>query len=143
MKFGLTVNRRTVNQLGWGRKRKNSRFDYVAPDFMLADYEPHNSMTMAWLHAGIPAEERTSTRNGRRAESKFGFYIPDREPRLIPEGAFLHESAVEKIKRDPRLQDRTTSRRITAPSRCRPPQSSRWGMPRGRMRCSARREPVA
>ena len=34
VKHGLKVDRRTVNQLGWGRKRKNSPFDYVAPDFL-------------------------------------------------------------------------------------------------------------
>ena len=34
VKHGLKVDRRTVNQLGWGRKRKNSPFDYVAPDYL-------------------------------------------------------------------------------------------------------------
>ena len=34
VKHGLKVDRRTVNQLGWGRKRKGSPFDYVAPDFL-------------------------------------------------------------------------------------------------------------
>ncbi len=42
---GLNVNPATVNQLGWGRKRKNSPFDYVAPDVMA---EPHDSMTAPW-----------------------------------------------------------------------------------------------
>jgi hypothetical protein len=33
VKCGLKVDRRTVNQLGWGRQRKNSPFSYVKPDF--------------------------------------------------------------------------------------------------------------
>ena len=27
----------------------------------------------------------------------FGFYIPDAEPRLIPEGAVVHESVVKRM----------------------------------------------
>ena len=34
-------------------------------------------------------------------QSLLGHYIPDAEPRLIPEDAFIHESAIEKIKKDP------------------------------------------
>ena len=34
VKAGLKVDRRTVNQLGWGRKRRNSPFDYVAPGYL-------------------------------------------------------------------------------------------------------------
>ena len=34
IKCGLKVDRRTVNQLGWGRQRKGSPFDYVAPDYL-------------------------------------------------------------------------------------------------------------
>ena len=55
-KFGLTVNPRTVNQLAWGRSRKNSPFQYVAPDYK-ADI--HNSMNFAWrLLEGIPKSEQ-------------------------------------------------------------------------------------
>jgi hypothetical protein len=34
-------------------------------------------------------------------KSALGHYIPDAEPRLIPEGALIHESAIEKIANDP------------------------------------------
>jgi hypothetical protein len=33
-------------------------------------------------------------------KSVFGHYIPDTEPRLIPEDALIHESAIEKIAKD-------------------------------------------
>ena len=45
VKFGLAVNPRTVNQLAWGIQRKNSPFQYVAPDFKA---KAHNSMNAAW-----------------------------------------------------------------------------------------------
>ena len=37
-----------------------------------------------------------ATRNGRR-EKYFGYYIPDAEPRFIPDGAVIHESAVLRM----------------------------------------------
>jgi len=30
-----------------------------------------------------------------------GFYIPDCEPRVIPEGAHVHESVVQRMEQDP------------------------------------------
>ena len=30
-------------------------------------------------------------------KSQLGFYIPDAEPRLIPDGAFIHESALKRM----------------------------------------------
>ena len=44
VKAGLRVNPRTVNQLAWGIQRKNSPFQYVAPD---PDAKLHNSLTAA------------------------------------------------------------------------------------------------
>ena len=35
-------------------------------------------------------------------KSRFGYYIPDCEPRLIPEGALIHQSALDKIAQDKR-----------------------------------------
>jgi len=90
---GLAVNPRTVNQLAWGVQRKGSPFSYVAPDIrgML-----HNSMTPAWrILEFLPKSATYKEWPKRRAH--FGFYIPNSEPRLIPEGAFIHESVLMRI----------------------------------------------
>jgi uncharacterized protein (DUF2235 family) len=93
---GLAVNRATVNQLGWGRKRKNSPFDYVKPDVMAT---AHDSMTLGWrlLEFWPKANEY---KEWKARQSWLGHYIPDAEPRVIPEDAFIHGSAIEKIAKD-------------------------------------------
>jgi len=94
---GLKVDRRTVNQLGWGRQRKGSPFSYVKPDFMAA---PHDSMTAGWrVLEYVPKKNKYKERPERK--STLGFYIPAAEPRVIPEGAFIHQSALDKIAQDP------------------------------------------
>lgn len=92
-KAGLNFNHATVNQLAWGIPRKNSPFTYVAPDVA---GELHNSMTPAWrLLEYLPKSAKYKEWPDR--EVYFGFYIPDCEPRLIPEGAHVHESVVERM----------------------------------------------
>ncbi|HTE94414.1 MAG TPA: hypothetical protein VK678_13000, partial [Bradyrhizobium sp.] len=107
VKCGLKVDRRTVNQLGWGRQRKNSPFSYVKPDFMAdprnpdsAAWQPHNSMNAAWrMLEYLPKKNKYKEWKARR--SFLGCYIPNAEPRVIPEDAFIHESAIAKIANDP------------------------------------------
>ncbi len=100
VKCGLKVDRQIVNQLGWGRQRKNSPFSYVAPDFMA---DPHDSMSVAWRAIEYwPKADKYKEWPER--ESVLDHYIPDAEPRLIPEDAFIHQSAVEKIAKDPRYR---------------------------------------
>jgi uncharacterized protein (DUF2235 family) len=107
VKCGLRVDRATVNQLGWGRQRKNSPFSYVKPGFLpdpthpeSAAWQPHNSMNAAWRAIEYwPKKDKYKEWPAR--QSLLGHYIPDAEPRLIPEHAFIHESAIEKIKKDP------------------------------------------
>lgn len=92
-KAGLNFNPRTVNQLAWGKERKNSPFRYVPPDVkgML-----HNSLTGAWwLLEFLPKSAKYKEWPARQVY--FGFYIPDAEPRLIPEGALVHESVVKRM----------------------------------------------
>ena len=97
VKCGLKVDRRTVNQLGWGRQRKNSPFSYVKPGFLP---DPHDSMTAGWrVLEYFPKKDKYKEWPQRK--SVLGHYIPDAEPRVIPEDAFIHESAVEKIAKDP------------------------------------------
>jgi uncharacterized protein (DUF2235 family) len=93
VKCGLGVDRRTVNQLGWGRQRKGSPFSYVAPDY-LAD--PHDSMKPAWrVLEVLPKADKYKEWPAR--QSVLGHYIPDAEPRVIPEDALIHESVVRRI----------------------------------------------
>jgi len=93
LKCGLAVDRRTVNQLAWGKQRKGSPFSYVAPDIMR---DPHDSMSWAWrLFEYFPKADKYKEWKSR--PSYFGYYIPDGEPRLIPENAFIHESVVKRM----------------------------------------------
>ena len=107
VKCGLKVDRRTVNQLGWGRKRKNSPFNYVKPGFLpdprnpeSVAWQPHNSMNAGWrVLEYLPKKDKYKEWKARK--STLGFYIPDAEPRVIPEDALIHESAIAKIANDP------------------------------------------
>ncbi|MGC2085034.1 MAG: DUF2235 domain-containing protein [Bradyrhizobium sp.] len=90
---GLSVNPRTVNQLAWGHQRKNSPFSYVAPSIRGV---LHNSMTPAWrILEYIPKSAKYKEWPQRKVH--FGCYIPDAEPRVIPEGAHIHESVLMRI----------------------------------------------
>jgi uncharacterized protein (DUF2235 family) len=91
---GLKVNTSTVNQLAWGVPRKGSPFSYVAPN---PEATLHQSLHGAWwLLEFLPKSASYKEWPDRHAH--FGFYIPDAEPRPIPEGALVHESVV--IRRD-------------------------------------------
>jgi uncharacterized protein (DUF2235 family) len=93
VKCGVTVDRRTVNQLAWGVQRKGSPFSYVAPDFLR---EPHDSMSLDWrLLEYFPKSDKYKEWKSRH--SYFGYYIPDGEPRPIPEDAFVHESVIKRM----------------------------------------------
>lgn len=98
-KCGLNFNPRTVNQLAWGRERKNSPFTYVAPSFAGKKGEPgglHDSMTAAWrLLEFLPKSAKYKEWPARQVH--LGFYIPDCEPRVIPDGAHVHESVVKRM----------------------------------------------
>ncbi len=90
---GLAVIRQTVNHLAWGVPRKGSPFSYVAPDFKS---KPHDSMTLPWrILEYIPKSDTYKEWPARN--SRYGFYIPDAEPRPIPEEAFIHESVVRRM----------------------------------------------
>ncbi|MBI5320000.1 DUF2235 domain-containing protein [Bradyrhizobium sp.] len=93
VKAGLTVNTQRVNQLAWGRQRKGSPFQYVAPDYKA---DAHNSMNLAWrLLECVPKAAKYKEWPERK--TLLGFYIPCCEPRVIPEGAVIHESVLKRI----------------------------------------------
>jgi uncharacterized protein (DUF2235 family) len=99
VKSGLAVNTATVNQLAWGVHRRGSPFQYVEPDFKGKD-DLHNSMTGAWwILEFLPKMAKYKEWPERKAH--FGFYIPDAEPRLIPDNAFIHESALKRMEAVP------------------------------------------
>nr|WP_244607650.1 DUF2235 domain-containing protein [Bradyrhizobium symbiodeficiens] len=47
-KAGLNFNHATIRQLAWGIQRKNSPFQYVAPDYTGQTGVLHDSMTAGW-----------------------------------------------------------------------------------------------
>ncbi len=88
-KCGLKFTTANVNQLAWGIQRKGSPYSYVAPDVR---GDLHTSLRGAWwLLEYLPKSAKYKEWPARQAH--FGYYIPDAEPRLIPEGAIIHESA--------------------------------------------------
>ena len=94
IKYGLSINRQTVNQLAWGIQRKGSPFSYVAPDIMR---DPHQSMTKIWRSLEwIPKADKYKEWSAR--QSWLGHYIPNMEPRPIPRDAYIHESAINRMK---------------------------------------------
>lgn len=93
VKNGLKVDTARVNQLAWGVQRKGSPFSYVAPDVR---GDLHDSLRGAWwLLEYLPKSARYKEWPARPVH--FGWYIPDAEPRLIPDGAWVHESVVQRM----------------------------------------------
>jgi uncharacterized protein (DUF2235 family) len=98
VKCGLKVDQRTVNTLAWGKDRKNSPYHYVAPDYR---DQLHVSLHGAWwLLEFIPKLAKYKEWPARKVFC--GVYIPDAEPRPIPDGACVHESVIERMN-DPAL----------------------------------------
>ena len=93
VKAGLKVNQATVNQLAWGIQRKGSPYSYVAPDIR---GDLHKSLTGAWwLLEYLPKRARYKEWPAR--QTYLGYYIPDAEPRFIPDGAVIHASALQRM----------------------------------------------
>jgi uncharacterized protein (DUF2235 family) len=94
VKCGLAVNPRTINQLAWGVPRKGSPFSYVKPDIMR---DPHKSLSKAWrILEWLPKADKYKEWQARG--SVLGHYIPNAEPRPIPPDAFIHQSAVDRMR---------------------------------------------
>jgi len=92
-KCGLQVNQATVNQLAWGIQRKGSPYSYVVPDVR---GDLHTSLSGAWwILEYLPKSAKY--REWPERQVYFGWYIPDGEPRLIPDGAVIHESALLRM----------------------------------------------
>jgi uncharacterized protein (DUF2235 family) len=94
---GLRVDRSMANHLGWGQPRPGSNHIYVAPD---PTAQLHVSLTAAWeILEWLPKREKWREWTGRKCF--LGWYFPHGEPRLIPEGAIIHRSAIERMSKVP------------------------------------------
>jgi uncharacterized protein (DUF2235 family) len=93
---GLAVSQQAVNQLAWGIQRHGSPFTYVGPDVLR---EPHQSMTPVWRSLEwLPKSDRYKEWAALRSFG--GYYLPNCEPRCVPEGAFIHESVTKRVEAD-------------------------------------------
>jgi uncharacterized protein (DUF2235 family) len=90
-KAGLRVDDAMVNHFGWGQPIPGGH-DYVAPD---ATAPLHDSLTGAWwILEWLP--KSVKWREWPARKSFLGLYLPLGEPRVIPEGALLHRSVIER-----------------------------------------------
>lgn len=89
---GLTVSTQATNQLAWGIQRQGSPFSYVVPDFMR---DPHQSLNKVWQTLErLPKSDKY--KEWKALRSRFGYYVPNGEPRFVPPGAFVHESVIRR-----------------------------------------------
>ncbi len=87
--LGLHFVAQTVNTLVEGHKTRSGKI-YVVPD---GAAEPHNTMTWKWaLIEFIPRRKPALSRR----PSLFGWTIPLFERRVIPEGANVHQSVIDR-----------------------------------------------
>ena len=90
---GLRVDLTMVDHLVWGLARPGSGHVYVAPD---ATAQLHVSLEGAWwILEYLPKQEKWKEWPDRKCY--LGCYIPDAEPRPIPEGAIIHRSVLERM----------------------------------------------
>src|SRR5258708_1314852 len=89
---GLRVDRSMVDHLVWGKTRPGRTHQYVAPD---PTAQLHVSLKGAWwILEWLPKREKWREWPDRKAF--LGWYLPLGEPRLIPEGAILHRSVIDR-----------------------------------------------
>lgn len=93
---GLLIKRRLVDRLVFGKPRVGSKYLYVAPD---AGAKLHVSMTPAWQTLEyLPKKVKWREWPDRR--EFMGWYLPLSEPRMIPSGALIHRSVLDRMDRD-------------------------------------------
>ena len=94
---GLKTNSSMINHLVLGRPRKDSMRVYVAPN---SQAQLHRSLKgLWWVLEVIPKLRKFREWPARR--SLFGLYLPVGEPRLIPEGAQIHRSVLDRMAKVP------------------------------------------
>jgi uncharacterized protein (DUF2235 family) len=94
---GLAVNTQAVHQLAWGIERKGSPFSYVAPDLLR---DPHQSLMKVWKPLEwLPKSDKY--KEWKKLHSRLGHYIPNGEPRVVSDGASVHESVLRRVETVP------------------------------------------
>ena len=117
---GLRVDRGMVNHLCWGFPKKGSDHVYVPPSVT----DPlHNSLTAAWeILEWLPKREKY--REWPKRKCFLGLYLPRGEPRLIPEGAIIHQSVLDRMASTPYRPINLPKSYATEPGPPRPPPPS-------------------
>jgi hypothetical protein len=78
-----------INHLVYGKPRKGSTHTYTPPDIA---GKLHRSLTLGWWPLEI-IPKLTKWKEWPKRPSVLGLYLPLAEPRLIPSGAAIHDSA--------------------------------------------------
>src|SRR6202035_4076516 len=90
---GLRIDDSMVNHLGWGYPRPHSDHVYVPPN---PTAPLHVSLEGAWwILEFLPKREKWKEWPARKCV--LGWYIPDAEPRPIPEGAIISQAVLDRI----------------------------------------------
>jgi uncharacterized protein (DUF2235 family) len=91
--FGAEFHLPTVRRIVLGNKQTTAKHQFVAPD---SSGMQHDSMGGGWpILEYIP--KSTRWREDREKQGKWPVYLPKKEPRLIAEGARIHESVATRI----------------------------------------------
>ncbi|UPJ54188.1 DUF2235 domain-containing protein [Bradyrhizobium sp. 200] len=115
---GLMVDLQVVERLVGGRLHTTDRASFSPPDFRSTLHDP---LTASWrIIEFLPKASQWKEWPARR--SLFGFYIPDGEPRFVPENALVHASVVRRIEAMPNY------RPVNLPSRYNIVEGTGWAM---------------
>ncbi|MEP3050840.1 MAG: DUF2235 domain-containing protein [Erythrobacter sp.] len=97
IKQGLDIRKQSLNWLGHGRQRKDSKREFSPPD---AAAKIHNSLKGPWGAAEL-VPKRVRYREWEQRRSILGYYLPRGEPRFIPENASIHSSVIDRYRQVP------------------------------------------
>lgn len=90
---GFRINRAMINHLVYGKPRAGSTHSYQPPDFRA---ELHRSLTTWWWPLEIFPKLKKWREWPQGRPAFLGLYIPFAEPRPIPGGARIHQSACDR-----------------------------------------------
>lgn len=89
---GLKFNTAMKNHLVFGKPRKGSRHKYLPPD---PSAKLHRMASINQLLEHLP--RRIKFREWKERKEYFGFYFPKSEPRIIPDGALIHQTVFDRL----------------------------------------------
>ncbi len=94
VKFELDVNSVSYNEIVAGNPRKNAAQEYAQPNPTAKAHDELDSKLWKWQEY-IP--KRVTRREFSKSKGLLGFYLPKEEPRLISEGAKIHDSVKTRM----------------------------------------------